>query len=48
VRLELRDAVAGIDAQCSRQSRPDMAQLRRTTTNLMRKALAVQEIPVRS
>jgi hypothetical protein len=48
LRLELRDAVAGIDAQCSRQSRPDVAQLRRSTLDLMRRALADQERPVRS
>jgi hypothetical protein len=48
LRVELRNAVAGIDVQCSRQSRPDLAQLRRTTTNLMRRALAEQERPVRS
>jgi hypothetical protein len=48
LRLELRDAVAGIEVQCSRQSRPDVAQLRRSTVDLMRRALADQERPVRS
>jgi len=48
LRVELRNAVAGIDASCSRQARPDMTQLRRATTELMRKALAGQERPVRS
>jgi len=40
VRQELRSALADIDAQCSLRSRPDVARLRRETTDLMRRALA--------
>lgn len=41
-REALQQAITGIDAQCTRQGRPDLPRIRRETIDLLRQALAGQ------
>ena len=47
-REALREAVSRIDGLCTLEGRPDIVQVRHETIDLLRRALADQEKPVRS